>query len=159
VQRLPKGARLHLLTHSRGGLVAEVLARVAGRRQLLPEDWQAFAGDELRQPARRAEGLLEAVIAKDVHVERVVRVACPARGTLLASRRLDAYLSVLKWTLELSGAPLLPGLVAFLNGVAQQRCDPMEFPGLAAMIPASPLVQWLNRPGGSIPGALYVVAG
>jgi hypothetical protein len=49
--------------------------------------------------------------------------------------------------------------VAFLNGVAQQRCDPMEFPGLAAMIPASPLVQWLNRPGGSIPGALYVVAG
>jgi hypothetical protein len=159
VQRLPKGARLHLLTHSRGGLVAEVLARVAGRRQLLPEDWQAFAGDEYASQRAELKALLEAVIAKDVHVERVVRVACPARGTLLASRRLDAYLSVLKWTLELSGAPLLPGLVAFLNGVAQQRCDPMEFPGLAAMIPASPLVQWLNRPGGSIPGALYVVAG
>jgi hypothetical protein len=33
VQALPSGARLHLLTHSRGGLVAEVLARVAGDRQ------------------------------------------------------------------------------------------------------------------------------
>jgi hypothetical protein len=30
----------------------------------------------------------------------VVRVACPARGTLLASRRLDTYLSVLKWGLD-----------------------------------------------------------
>ena len=28
----PEGARLHLLTHSRGGLVAEVLARVCASR-------------------------------------------------------------------------------------------------------------------------------
>ncbi|MBL8313787.1 MAG: CHAT domain-containing protein [Rubrivivax sp.] len=159
VQHLPKGARLHLLTHSRGGLVAEVLARVAGRRELGPQDWQAFAGEPYAGQRAELQALLDAVIERDVHVERVVRVACPARGTLLASRRLDAYLSVLKWTLELAGAPLLPGLLDFLNGVAQQRRDPLEFPGLAAMIPASPLVQWLNRPGGSIPGALYVVAG
>ena len=159
VQHLPKGARLHLLTHSRGGLVAEVLARVAGRRELRPEDWQAFAGEPYAGQRAELQALLDAVIERDVHVERVVRVACPARGTLLASRRLDAYLSVLKWTLELAGAPLLPGLLDFLNGVAQQRRDPLEFPGLAAMIPASPLVQWLNHPGGSIPGALYVVAG
>jgi hypothetical protein len=29
VNALPDGARLHLATHSRGGLVAEVLARAA----------------------------------------------------------------------------------------------------------------------------------
>ena len=31
VNACPQGARLHLLTHSRGGLVAEVLALVCGR--------------------------------------------------------------------------------------------------------------------------------
>ena len=159
VQSLPQGARLHLLTHSRGGLVAEVLARLAGRRQLTAEDLQAFEGDAYAPQRAELQALLKAVIERDVHVERLVRVACPARGTLLASRRLDAYLSVLKWTLELSGAALLPGVVDFLNGVAQQRRDPVEFAGLAAMIPGSPLVQWLNRPDGNIPGELYVVAG
>ena len=39
-------------------------------------------------------------LAKGLQVERVVRVACPARGTLLASKRLDAYLSVLQWGLR-----------------------------------------------------------
>ena len=58
-----------------------------------------------RRPARRAAGAGElSSQAKGIHVERVVRVACPARGTLLASKRLDAYVSVLKWALELAGA-------------------------------------------------------
>jgi hypothetical protein len=65
-------------------------------------------------------------------VERVVRVACPARGTLLASKRLDAYLSVLKWTLDLAGVPVVPTLVDFIAAVAQQRTDPEKLPGLAA---------------------------
>ena len=42
-----------------------------------------------------------------------MRVACPARGTLLASKRLDAYVSVFKWTLELAGVPVAPGARGF----------------------------------------------
>jgi hypothetical protein len=61
-------------------------------------------------------------------VERVVRVACPARGTLLASKRLDAYLSVLKWTLDLAGLPVLPELLGFLAEVARRRADPSRSP-------------------------------
>src|SRR4029078_12605374 len=38
---LPAGARLHLLTHSRGGLVAEVLARICGNPD---DDFAEFAG-------------------------------------------------------------------------------------------------------------------
>jgi hypothetical protein len=68
------------------------------------------------------------VRAKGIHVERVVRVACPARGTLLASKRLDAYLSVLKWTLELAGVPVVPALVDFLTEVARRRADPPSCP-------------------------------
>lgn len=161
MRRAPRGARLHLATHSRGGLVAEVLARVCGQRgKLADEELAHFA-----EPEARAElaALARELEGRDLVVERVVRVACPARGTLLASRRLDAYLSVLKWTLELARVPVAPQLVGFLAEVARQRRDPASLPGLAAMLPDSPLVQWLNSAAatddGAIGGELRVVAG
>ena len=81
---------------------------------------------------------------KRISIERVVRVACPARGTLLASKRLDAYVSVLKWALELAQIPVAPELVDFLGEVARRRADPDKVPGLAAQIPDSPLIRWLH---------------
>jgi len=159
VRRLPKGARLHLLTHSRGGLVGEVLARLAGRPALTAADLAFFAGPAYAEQRKQLKALASEIARRHIQVERVVRVACPARGTLLASRRLDAYLSVLKWSLDLSGVPVAPTLVGFLAEVARRRADPMQLPGLAAMVPDSPLVQWLNHPGDAIPGELRVVAG
>ena len=88
-----------------------------------------------------------------------MRVACPARGTLLASRRLDAYLSVLKWATDLAGIPAAPGFIEFLAEIARRRTDPAQLPGLAAQIPDSPLIQWLHSGGRPLPGELRVVAG
>ena len=105
------------------------------------------------------QDLVREVKQRQVVVERVVRVACPARGTLLASKRLDAYLSVLKWTLDLAGLPVLPELLGFVAEVARRRADPSQIPGLAAMIPDTPLVQWLNDAPQAIGGDLRVVAG
>jgi hypothetical protein len=150
------GTRLHLLTHSRGGLVAEVLARVSSQ----PND--AFAPFSAEGHAAQREELrrLAAIVsAKRLSVERVVRVACPARGTLLASKRLDAYVSVVKWALELAGLPVVPQLLAFLGEVARRRADPESLPGLAAQVPDSPLVQWLHGSQTTIAGDLRVVAG
>jgi tetratricopeptide (TPR) repeat protein len=155
VQALPPEARLHLVTHSRGGLVAEVLARAAANPELKGEDLRAFTAAEQRD--LKALGAL--LVQKQVRVERVVRVACPARGTLLASKRLDAYLSVFKWTLELGGVPVLPELVDFLSAVAQRRADPEQLPGLAAQIPGSALIQWLHAADNALPGQLRVIAG
>jgi CHAT domain-containing protein len=154
-QALPQNARLHLVTHSRGGLVAEVLARAAANPEMKSEDLRAFTAAEQRD--LKALGTLLA--QKQVRVERVVRVACPARGTLLASKRLDAYLSVFKWTLELGGVPVLPELVDFLAAVAQRRADPEQLPGLAALIPGSALIQWLHAADDALPGQLRVIAG
>ncbi len=154
-QALPKGARLHLVTHSRGGLVAEVLARVAANPGLKGEDLSAFSAGERSELAALGDQLGR----KGVRVERVVRVACPARGTLLASKRLDAYLSVFKWTLELAAVPVLPELVDFLAAVAQHRTDPATMPGLAAQVPDSALIQWLHAADEPLPGELRVVAG
>lgn len=156
---LPKGARLHLVTHSRGGLVGEVLARLCGRRQLDAEDLRHFADAAYAQQRADLQALLALVVERDLHVERVVRVACPMRGTLLASGRLDAYLSVLQWLLQLGGVPVLAELVSFLEGVAQQRTRVDEFAGLAAMVPGSAEVNWLNTGTQPVEGRLFVVAG
>ncbi|MBG6080087.1 tetratricopeptide (TPR) repeat protein [Rubrivivax gelatinosus] len=167
VQALAPGQplRLHLVTHSRGGLVAEVLARMAAdpaaaladfdRLAALAGDW----GEAARVLRPELQALADALAQRQVSVERVVRVACPARGTLLASRRLDAYVSVLKWALELAAIPVAPTLVDFLGEVARRRENWLQLPGLAAMTPDNPLVQWLNLSDATIPGELRVVAG
>jgi CHAT domain-containing protein len=156
---MPDGARVHLLTHSRGGLVAEVLARVCAGTELDAESLEPFKDakykaqrDTLRQLAANLKG-------RDIRIERVVRVACPARGTLLASKRMDAYVSVLKWSLELASIPVAPGLIDFIGQMASQRTDPAVLPGLEAMMPDSALVQWLHTIEDPLPGQLRVVAG
>ena len=163
VQALPQGARLHLVTHSRGGLVAEVLALAAAKTAAGPgvgaDDLAFFAGADYSDQRKELQALAAALRGKNIRVDRVVRVACPARGTLLASKRLDAYLSVLKWSIELAGVPVVPALVDFLAEVARRRADPTELPGLASMVPDTPLVNWINSSEEAIPGDLRVVAG
>ena len=163
VRSLPKGSRLHLLTHSRGGLVAEVLARVCARPDLDEKSLAPFKTPDHRNQLKALRELATELKGRDIRVERVVRVACPARGTLLASRRLDAYVSVLKWSLELAAIPVAPTLLDFIGEVASQRTDPGLLPGLECMLPESPLVQWLHASEGAdagpLPGQLRVVAG
>ncbi len=159
VRAMPAGARLHLLTHSRGGLVAEVLARACAGKPTGADELALFAGAGYAQQRADLQALATMALAKGLKIERVVRVACPARGTLLASRRFDAYLSVLKWTLELGGVPVAPQLVDFLMEVARRRAKPEELPGIEAMMPESPIVTWLNAGSEAIAGELRVVAG
>jgi CHAT domain-containing protein len=156
---LPAGARLHLVTHSRGGLVAEVLARACGGKPLAEAERALFAGSRYARHLDDLDTLIKTAQRKGLKVERVVRVACPARGTLLASKRFDAYLSVLKWGLELGGVPVAPQLVDFLHEVARRRADPTELPGIEAMMPESAVVAWLNFGNEPIPGELRVIAG
>ena len=178
-QACPPGTRLHLLTHSRGGLVAEVLARAAGLQALdeaaealftvdaLPDGVAAklSAADRKKLQAaldgqkRTLAALIEHLRVQRISVERIVRAACPARGTLLASQRFDAYISVFKWALDLAQIPVLPELIDFIGGVAQRRTDPSQLPGVAAMVPDSPLVRWLHAAEEPVPGELRVLAG
>ena len=60
VRALPAGARIHLLTHSRGGLVAEILARACGGGPLDERRARAVRRSALRRarerPARAGQG-------------------------------------------------------------------------------------------------------
>jgi pimeloyl-ACP methyl ester carboxylesterase/tetratricopeptide (TPR) repeat protein len=158
VTAMPKGAKLHLVTHSRGGVVAEVLARVCGGQGLRKAERTLFSESKYSEQLAELEEL-EALVKDHVTVERIVRVACPVRGTLLASKRLDAYLSVLKWGLELAGLPVVPEFVEFVKEVAAHRADPTEMPGVEAMMPDSAIVRWLNGAAEPIPTQLRAVAG
>ncbi|MFN7631629.1 MAG: CHAT domain-containing protein [Cyanobacteriota bacterium] len=155
----PKGTVLHLITHSRGGLVAEVLARAANLTGLDAAAERHFSGEHWQGQKGLLKELIAVMHSNAIKVDRIVRVACPARGTLLASQRLDAYVSVLRWALSLAGVPVVPELVDFLAGVARERTDPSTLPGLAVMAPDSPLIRWLHDAEEVVPGELRVVAG
>jgi CHAT domain-containing protein/pimeloyl-ACP methyl ester carboxylesterase len=117
---LPQGATVHLVSHSRGGLVGELLCRGQMEGSTVPFTESDFAlfdpaqNRTLSDTLKRMKELLgsdveikkdyavqrkalkklnEVLLSKQIQVERFVRVACPARGTTLTSERLDRYLS------------------------------------------------------------------
>ncbi len=168
VERLPPEARLHLVSHSRGGMVGELLCH-AGRNGNDPFDEAALRFFAERDPdlLRGDLGRLNALLKeKRIRVDRFVRVACPARGTTLASGRLDIYLSLLFNLLgSFSPFKMTPGGILYnifselIMAVAKERSDPAVLPGIEAMIPSSPLVALLNRPDVTLDGELRVISG
>ena len=137
VRQLPHGAVLHLLTHSRGGLVGELLARAQridsrgavdlasdglGRLSENTVGGEAFNSHDIdhftaqsqlcgraadADDAARLRELSVELKARAIRVARFVRVACPARGTTLMSGRLDRWASVM-FNLLLHGADPAP---------------------------------------------------
>jgi hypothetical protein len=179
VRLLPRGAKLHLVSHSRGGLVGELLCLEG----LTEEHFAAFArkaeardkaapADErdARTTARSAElqaltELAKELSDKDLVIERFVRVACPARGTILASGRLDLYLSLTTSALGLlvkKAPPLIPVhefMRSIVMEIARRRTRPQGLPGIEAQMPESPLVGLLNNTGLTSRADLAVIAG
>lgn len=145
---LPARTRLHLVSHSRGGLVGDLLC-LGG----LDEPAALLADDTLAALPERDRGDLRALVAllreRQIHVERFVRVASPSRGTTLASGRLDRWLSVMFHLLKqvpLLGGTLVDAVLELILAVVKQPQDADKLPGLAAMMPDAPLIGVLNRP-------------
>ncbi len=180
---LPKGARLNLVSHSRGGLVADLLclrdfdAQIdAFRRPAnMPGTGDADpASDEAKQLGKQLDDayaehrktlrdLAEELRAKQFVVQRYVRAASPANGTKLASGNFDVFLS---------GLLTLIGQVPFFFAstfyaafkrvvieIAKNRSNPHLVPGIEAMLPDSPTARLL-RDAPVQPGvAMAVIAG
>jgi hypothetical protein len=158
-----RGAEIHLVSHSRGGLVGELLAR-GMRMGSAPFTLEELALFESRSHDHEALHALNQTLQRaQFGVTRFVRVGCPARGTTLASGRLDRYFSILVnlvgWIPGLKGNPIYDGLTSLLAGVLKQRTSPEDLPGLEAQMPGSPLVLMLNRPGVRTGADLHVLGG
>lgn len=182
LSRLPRNAEVHLVSHSRGGLVGELLG--LGQRDKKDDPLQGALIDNLfkldrtiaeqlglsplDQKAREAHAkayaadrellkeLLKQLDEKDIRLSRFVRVACPARGTTLASGRLDRWLSVLDF---LTGNSWVSDGMDFLLGVVKERTDPRTLPGLEAMMPGSALTRLLQHPALITDADLSVISG
>ncbi len=176
---LPKGVKCDIITHSRGGLVGDVLTRCDAKRgaeigysseeingfqseilETLHHTEGAKVGAQLTQELRDVTALAR---GKQLHVRRLVRVACPSAGTTQLSERLDhllnAVLNLLKLTTGGIMLPVVGVLRAFLMAVIDERHDPDSFPGLFAMVPESPYSVLNNNPQISLPSELVAIAG
>ncbi|MEZ5628395.1 MAG: hypothetical protein R3E34_12880 [Rhodocyclaceae bacterium] len=179
---LPEGAEVHLVSHSRGGLVGELLClgmrdantdpldgklidtlfaadrTVAEQIGLSPLDAAAAKARDAAYDADRQalKALIAELDAKQLRVTRFVRVACPARGTTLAAGRLDRWLSVLDF---LAGGGLFGEALDFLLAVVKARTDPRTLPGVEAMMPGSALTRLLQSPDLTVSADLSVIAG
>ena len=181
VKLLPQGTRLHMVSHSRGGLVGELLAR-ANRLDVEPftkseidrflEQGKRTGREGFEADAELLCQLNRELLYKKIRVERFVRVACPARGTTLASGKLDRWASVMANLMSTgmeAGAKALPMLEPvvkgfelfqnFLLAVVRERTDARILPGLEAMMPDSPLVGLLNAADVRLDSSLHVLAG
>lgn len=179
IKQLPAKCTLHLITTSRGGLIGELLSRFCNE----DESNRGFTATELsilkkEYPAPYYDSLLslaEEIKAeqkvKGIVIERFIRIACPAGGTTLASKRLDHFFNL---TINLigfgTGVAANPVYSAFKNLVAAVidcKNKTGVLPGLEVQKPDSPFIRVLNsmadpsNPTGTmkINNSLVVIAG
>lgn len=187
--RVHNDTAIDLVSHSRGGLVGEILCRLTVPPGEAPFDKDDInlAGDaewlkgatELDAAERKeaAKALLESARQlaelnrvlgrlrdRNVRIRRFVRVACPVLGTSLASRRLDRWAQIVLNVGSLAArtspiAELVDTLGDFLAYLIKQKTRPEVLPGLAAMLPDASLLRSINSPVRFVATELAVIAG
>lgn len=169
VQQLPADSVLDLITHSRGGLVGEILARFCNGN----DTNKGFDKNEIAYLNKcKRTGDVETInnikpvlLTKKITINRFIRVACPAQGTILASKRMDNFFNVVLNLACLAGGILAsPAYIAFKNLIAAVidcKNEVDVLPGLEAMNPDSAFIKVLNSPASEviIDSHLIVVAG
>ncbi|MBN7810468.1 CHAT domain-containing protein [Algoriphagus sp. H41] len=166
LEELPVGITLDLVTHSRGGLVGDLLARFASHAKGFGEAEMKVLKDSEREADLNAiQKIAELIAKKKIKVDRVVRVACPANGTTLASKRLDMFLNVV---LNLLGTaigsvsnPIFATMKELVLASIETKDDVGVLPGLESMNPESPFIKVLNFQGTEleVDSKLIVIAG
>ncbi len=81
-------------------------------------------------------------------VQRYVRAASPAQGTLLASGNFDLFLSGLLTLIGqvpfFFGSPFYSAFKRVVLEIAKNRTNPHLVPGIEAMLPDSPMARLLR---------------
>lgn len=180
LEHLPKDQPVHLISHSRGGLIGELLcrARLENRAEPVSRDdidryLSAYPEQDRATVAARArievelQRLNQLLITRHPRVECFVRAGCPARGTTLAANRLDVYINLLLSAVQLVGTQFLgPAAGAFVGAlkslaiaIARKRFDDGLLPGIKAMVPDGGLARFINDPALQVDADLCVIAG
>ncbi|MCP4340056.1 MAG: hypothetical protein GY799_14490 [Desulfobulbaceae bacterium] len=152
VRTLPPGLRIHMISLSSGGLMAELLCR--GQRVNGPPvdevDLKGFPSEQ----GHVLEQLGRELSERQLQIERFIRIACPVRGTSYPMRSKQILGKVAK-ALRYVGVVINNIILAQFEAIA----DPQKIPGLRAIYPDSPLIAMLNRTDVHLEGDLSIVAG
>ncbi|HEX9788825.1 MAG TPA: CHAT domain-containing protein [Candidatus Binatia bacterium] len=178
--KLPRGARVNLIGHSRGGLIGDLLCLqdladelIEEYRAELPEPGDVSENERERvkkevadlheEQRARLRDLRKLLEEKQFVIQRYVRVGCPARGTLLASGNIDIFLSALLTLIGrvpyLYGNPLYYAIKRIVLEIAKNRTHAKLVPGIEAMLPDSPMARFLARVKPQASTQLAVIAG
>ncbi|MEP7107787.1 MAG: CHAT domain-containing protein [Ferruginibacter sp.] len=158
VQQLPPNAELHIISHSRGGLIGEVLCRFSGASGIdlgfTKQELNLFESEHRSEDIKWIKELQKLYPSNNFRVKKFVRVACPSGGTTILSKRLDYFFNI---TLNLLGAipaltvnPVFSIMKNLLIGIVDQKNDVDVLPGLEAMKPDSPFITILNNQSSTI---------
>lgn len=163
LETLPKNSHLHLVTSSRGGLIGDILCRcTAEQSEFTREEAQLL--NELRTD--QGDVLLDLnglARKKQITVSQYIRIACPASGTPLLSKRLDHFFNVLLNIIPTTGFLALDLPIKALKNLVlatiEERNNPEILPGLESMRPNAPILNLLNHPKIENPTQIWIIAG
>jgi len=173
VAALPQGACVSFVTHSRGGLVGDLMCltdigdRISsysfafeGVGAIEPVDDTPGArnietgrvlkemSDQHAEHRKDLARLAAALKDKRLAIDRYVRVASPAQGTKLASGNFDVFLSGILSLIgavpALVGNPLYSAFKRVVIEIAKNRTNAHLVPGIEAMLPDSPMAALLR---------------
>ncbi len=180
---LPRGACVRLVTHSRGGLIADLLcvkdfdqliadfarpANLPGIGDADPDSEAAQAviaqlDEAYAEHRMQLQELSRLLREKQFDIQRYVRIASPANGTKLASGNFDLFLSGLLTLLGqvpfFFGSPFYAAFKRVVIEIAKNRTDPHMVPGIEAMLPDSPTARFLADAPVNDGIAMAVIAG
>ena len=164
-KELPDDCILHVITHSRGGLVGDVLARFCNGNTGFTDEEIAYLQKTERSHDIDNINILKGLFQKKkaIKIEKFIRVACPAYGTTILSKRLDHFLNISLNLVGLMFGPAGKFITAefkeLIAAAVETKNDPNDLPGLEAMNPDSPFLKILNNPANKIKGPLTVISG
>lgn len=160
---LPAGARISLLSHGRGGLVGDLLC-LRGLEAEIARCLPDTAKDAEAEVQRALLHTLASRLgARQVVVQRHLRVASPAAGSSWLAEHPDLFLSSLLAQLgqvpRLAGQPVLAAAWRAVVEIITRGIDVRHIPGLAALLPDAPLARLLLRAAVQADTAMAVIAG
>ncbi|WP_460553290.1 DUF7379 domain-containing protein [Ferruginibacter profundus] len=149
VKQLPDSADLHIISHSRGGIVGDILCRYAinsdgSKIGFADDNIKLLKAEGRQQDIDCIKALDKAFLNKKIKVKKFIRVACPAAGTKLASKRLDTIMNAF---FNLFGGPLNPVADIIKELIAETirtKDNVNVLPGVEAQSPDSPFIKILN---------------
>ncbi|QEC69512.1 CHAT domain-containing protein [Panacibacter ginsenosidivorans] len=154
-KKLPGGAELHIISHSRGGLIGDILCRYSRDEKDRTTGFSGANIELLTKEKRDSDiecikALNEIYSKKKIKVKKFIRVACPAAGTKLASKRMDQIFNVLYNLLGREANEIAVILKELIAETLQTKENIKVLPGIEAMGPESPFIKVLNDRAGDI---------